>query len=210
VTRFIACMPVSAQELAHSAGELGVALRRFHDSGVRLPVSFWIPDLLGRYAGLMRERGVTLPEAYGETVAVAQRIARVLPLEDARPCHNDLLPGNIIRAREDERLLIVDWEYAGMGHPYFDLGNLSVNNDFDESAEDRLLGAYHGEPPSDSRRAALKLMRVLSDAREAAWAVVQAGISDLDFDFTRYGEKHFQRLLSSSRRGDFEEWLATA
>jgi len=210
VTHFIACMPVAAHELALSAGELGVALRRFHDSGVRLPVTFWIPELLGRYARLVDERGEKLPEAYAETVAVAQRIGRVLPLEVPLPCHNDLLPGNIIRAREGGRLLIVDWEYAGMGHPYFDLGNLSVNNGFDESAEDRLLGAYHGEPPTDRRRAALKLMRVLSDAREAAWAVVQAGISELDFDFDHYGEKHFERLLTSSRRPDFEEWLATA
>ncbi len=30
--------------------------------------------------------------------------------------------------------MIVDWEYAGMGHPCFDLGNLAVNNDFDEAA----------------------------------------------------------------------------
>jgi thiamine kinase-like enzyme len=210
VTRFIACMPVAASELALSAGELGVALRRFHDSGLKLPVAFWIPELLGRYARLVGERGVELPGGYAETVAVAQRIGRALPLERAVPCHNDLLPGNIIRASEDGRLLIVDWEYAGMGHRYFDLGNLSVNNGFDESAEDRLLGAYHGEPPTDSRRAALKLMRVLSDAREAAWAVVQGGISDLDFDFARYGEKHFERLLSSAREPDFEEWLATA
>ena len=36
-------------------------------------------------------------------------------------------------------MLIVDWEYAGMGHPCFDLGNLSVNNDFSEADDERLL-----------------------------------------------------------------------
>ena len=35
--------------------------------------------------------------------------------------------------------MIVDWEYAGMGDPWFDLGNLSVNNDFDEADDERLL-----------------------------------------------------------------------
>ena len=50
-------------------------------------------------------------------------------------------------------MLIVDWEYAGMGHPCFDLGNLSVNNDFDEAADERLLRAYYGEPPTDAARA---------------------------------------------------------
>ena len=81
-----------------------------------------------------------------------------------------------------------------MGDPRFDLGNLSINNGFDEAADDRLLRAYHGKAPSDRGRAALKLMRVLSDAREAAWGVVQATVSELDFDFEGYAEEHFERL----------------
>ena len=39
--------------------------------------------------------------------------------------------------------------------------------------------------PRTPQRAALKLMRVLSDAREAAWGVVQGEVSELDFDFER-------------------------
>jgi thiamine kinase-like enzyme len=106
-------------------------------------------------------------------------------------------------------MLIVDWEYAGMGDPRFDLGNLSINNDFDEATNDRLLRAYYGDAPSDSRRAALRLMRVLSDAREAAWGVVQAQVSELDFDFEGYGREHFERLHATAALPDFEEWLAT-
>ena len=39
---------------------------------------------------------------------------------------------------------IVDWEYAGMGNRYFDLGNLSVNNGFDEADDERLLECLLG------------------------------------------------------------------
>ena len=53
------------------------------------------------------------------------------------PCHNDLLTANFIH--DGERVRIVDWEYAGMGDRYFDLGNLSVNNGFDEADDERLL-----------------------------------------------------------------------
>ena len=49
--------------------------------------------------------------------------------------------------------MIVDWEYAGMGDPRFDLGNLSINNDFDDATSERLLAAYYGEPPSRPRAA---------------------------------------------------------
>jgi thiamine kinase-like enzyme len=140
---------------------------------------------------------------------VAERIGRAVPCHAAVPCHNDLLPGNLIRDRRDGHILIVDWEYAGMGHPYFDLGNLSVNNDFDEAADERLLTAYHEEPPGADRRAALRLMRILSDAREAAWGVVQVAVSELEFDFAAYADTHFERLRAAARDPRFEDWLAT-
>ena len=96
--------------------------------------------------------------------------------------------------------MLVDWEYAGMGDPRFDLGNLSVNNDFDDGDDERLLGAYYGGPPSDPQRAALKLMRVLSDAREAAWGVVQGAVSELDFDFDGYAQRALRADRGDGRR----------
>jgi thiamine kinase-like enzyme len=208
VTRFIACSAVSAQQLAARVEEIARALRAFHNSQVRLPTSFRIPDLLDKYLIIVRSHGETVPAGYTEAVVVAARIESVLPGIEARPCHNDLLAGNIIRARQDGRLMIVDWEYAGMGDPRFDLGNLSINNDFHEAADERLLSAYHGARPTDAQRAALQLMRVLSDAREGAWGVVQGQLSELDFDFAGYASEHFERMRAASASADFEEWLA--
>jgi thiamine kinase-like enzyme len=210
VTRFVPSDPVDAREIAARAGELARALRSFHDSPAVLPTRFWVPDLLDEYAAQVHARGVRLPDAYGEAAAVAARIAAALAPWRARPCHNDLLASNIIRARDGDRLLIVDWEYAGMGHPCFDLGNLSVNNDFDEAADERLLSAYQGAPPSDAHRATLALMRILSDAREGAWGVVQAEVSELDFDFDRYARTHFERLREAVEQPQLGEWLAAA
>jgi thiamine kinase-like enzyme len=210
VTRFVPSDAVDAREVAQRASELARALRSFHDSPVVLPTRFWVPELLDDYAAQVRARGVRLPDAYGEAAAVAARVAAALAPWRARPCHNDLLTSNVIRARDGDRLLIVDWEYAGMGHPCFDLGNLSVNNDFDEAADERLLSAYQGAPPSDAHRATLALMRILSDAREAAWGVVQAEVSELDFDFGRYARTHFERLRAAVEQPQLREWLAAA
>jgi thiamine kinase-like enzyme len=207
VTRFISCR---AADPAGSVEEIARALRAFHDSGLRLPTTFWVPDLLGEYAALATDRGASLTEGYAQAVLAAARIEAALPRRDLRPCHNDLLPGNLIRGEQDGRVLIVDWEYAGMGDARFDLGNLSVNNDFDERDDERLLAAYHGARPSDAARAALKLMRVLSDAREAAWGVLQGVVSELDFDFAAYARRHFERLGAAVAEPDFEEWLAAS
>ncbi len=208
VTRYISCAPLAPGELADRAEEVARALARFHRSGLRLPVGFWVPELLEDYARILESRGGAPPAEYERAREVAARIAAALPLDRPCPCHNDLLPGNLVREREEDRIMIVDWEYAGMGHPCFDLGNLSVNNEFDESTDQRLLRAYHGAPPTPREMATLKLMRVLSDVREAAWGVMQAGVSDLDFDFAGYAQRHFARMRGAADSPDFARWLA--
>jgi thiamine kinase-like enzyme len=210
VTAFVPGTAVDPERLLADPSQVAGALRAFHDSGLALPAHFWIPDLLRVYAGTVAERGGTLPAAFLRAQALVERIASVLPLTDPVPCHDDLLPGNLIQT--DETVLLVDWEYAGIGHRYFDLGNLAVNNDFDEAAEARLLEAYFDEPgpAPPARLAALRLFRLVSDAREAAWGVMQGLISELDFDFTAYADEHFERLERAASDPRLEDYLNAA
>jgi thiamine kinase-like enzyme len=211
VTEFIACTVIDPAALRADPAPAARALRAFHDSGVALPTRFWVPELLAEYAAVVRDLdpGYELPDAYARARELAHRIAGALPLSDPVPTHADLLTANILIG-DGGRLVLVDWEYAGIGHRYFDLGNLAVNNEFDDAAEDRLLAAYFGEPPSDGRRAALKLYRIMSDAREAAWGVIQGVISELDFDFDDYAATHFTRLDRAASDPRLEDWLHAA
>ena len=124
------------------------------------------------------------------------------------PAHNDLLPANFLR--DGDRMQVIDWEYAGMGDRWFDLGNFAVNNELDDDQEALLLEAYFGEPANDQRRATLKLFRFMSDFREAMWGVVQAGVSELEFDFRDYAQKHFDRLEKARSDPRFEGWIEAA
>jgi thiamine kinase-like enzyme len=208
VTRYISCAAMEGPEVATRAEEIGRALRRFHDLEVTLPVSFSVPDLLAAYGRLIEDRGGRPPgDDYEQARELAGRIVAALPARRPRPCHNDLLAGNLVRERPSDRVMIVDWEYAGMGDPGFDLGNLSVNNGFDEASDERLLSAYHEGLPSPAQLARLKLMRLLSDIREAAWGAMQARVSDLDFDFEGYAERHFARLRQALAGPQLAEWL---
>ena len=208
VTEFVDCEQPSAAELRAAPEQIASALRTFHDRGPDLPVRFWVPDLLNEYARIVLDRAGTLPGDYARARELAARIAAAVPYEHWVPCHNDLLTANVIRG--GEQTLLVDWEYAGMGHRLFDLGNLSVNNDFDAHADVRLLSAYFGEPPDEPLLAALALMRIMSDIREAAWGVVQAAISELDFDFDGYAAAHFSRMNEAATSPRFEEWIDAA
>ena len=59
----------------------------------------------------------------------------------------------------------------------------------------------------DADLAALRLMRFMSDFREAMWGVLQSGISELDFDFKGYAAKHFGRMELTSSDPAFVRFL---
>ena len=86
-----------------------------------------------------------------------------------------------------------------MNDRYFDLANFSVNNELSEDDDRVLLEAYFGAA-DDRRFAALRLMRVVSDLREAAWGAVQDGRSQLDFDYAAYSREHADRARALRRR----------
>ena len=210
VTRFIVGEPVSLEQVHQPATRRRVAdsIRRIH-GGPAIPGLFVPLRIVEAYLALATSRGVPQPVAWDEAHAAGRRIERALldsPI-DLRPCHNDLLNANFID--DGERIRIVDWEYAGMGDPFFDLGNFSVNHDLTPVEDAILLEAYEGEV-RPSRLARLALMRVVSDFREAMWGVLQQGISSLDVDFIAYADEHFERLLHNASGPPFEEHLREA
>jgi thiamine kinase-like enzyme len=213
VTCFVESREVTAEELRQPdrLAEVARALRDFHTSGLELPTDFFVTEIVDSYVDVVRGRGGELPAEYDDARSTAKQIVkRVRDNPDHRPVpsHDDLLTANFLN--DGERLVIVDWEYAGMGDPFFDLGNFAVNNELADADEERLLEAYFGEPPTPRRRAALKLFRFMSDFREAMWGVVQAGVSELDFDFREYATKHFDRLEKARNDPRFEDWIRAA
>ena len=149
------------------------------------------------------DRGVTIPPEFAAAHAASERIRETRGPQTQVPCHNDLLNANFL---DDGELRVVDWEYAGMGDRFFDLANLSVNHDFGIDEDALLLAAYFGAEVR-GHLAALRLMRVMSDFREAMWGVLQSGISELDFDFTGYAAKHFRRLELAAADDQFAHYL---
>jgi len=212
VTEFVVGETMGTGELREPAAlaEVAAALRTLHAQAEMLPVEFSSFRIVETYAARMAGRGAEVPSSYEWALAAAHRVEAVLvgPEHDAVPCHNDLLAANFIRSPRGVR--IVDWEYAGMNDRYFDLGNFAVNNELDEGQEAELLAAYFEAPASERRLASLRLMRFMSDFREAMWGAVQGTISDLDFDFADYCAKHFERMRESAGDGRLEALLEEA
>ncbi len=193
VTRF-----VEGETGAVTTSEAAALLRRLH-AAAEIPGRFDSFRVVESYAETAGSAGIALPAGFEGAKAVAERIESRRGSYDPAPCHNDLLAGNFIRG---ERLWIVDWEYAGMGDPAFDLANFAVSNGLDANGDRELLDAYGTADP-----AIHVLMRFMSDFREAMWGVVQQAISKLDFDFAGYASEHFDRLERTAAEPRFVEAL---
>jgi thiamine kinase-like enzyme len=188
--------------------EVVALLRRFHASGPlagRFPI-FRVVEWHARDAA---EHGVAPPPAYERLAVVARRIEAAVSAYPTLevPCHNDLLPANVLFA--EDRTWLLDFEYAGMNHPYFDLGNLSVNSTFTPDADERVLTAYAGGVTA-GRWARLQLMKLMSELREGMWAVVQQAISTLDTDFVTYADERLANCERIAASADLARWLDDA
>jgi thiamine kinase-like enzyme len=206
VTRFVEGRPLPPEEMARPENIVRVAstLRRIHEGGP-IPGRFDSFRVVEAYRATAEERGVKVPDSFSAAKEHADEIESARGSQPLRPCHNDLLNANFID--DGTNLRIVDWEYAGMGDVFFDLANFSVNHELGEEENEALLAAYFGELRSEDL-ASLRLMRFMSDFREAMWGVVQQGISELDFDFVAYAREHFDRLERTAADLAFRDALA--
>ena len=205
VTRFVegAPLPVEQMRLPERLRHVAGTLRRVHE-GPPFPARFDSFRVVEAYLATAIARGVSPPPEYKRAKETADEIERARGSQQPVPCHNDLLNANFIATGVDVR--IVDWEYAGMGDRFFDLANFSINHELGDAENEELLAAYFGGlDPADL--AALRLMRFMSDFREAMWGVVQQAVSELDFDFVGYTDEHFARLERTAADPAFREAL---
>src|SRR4051812_20192867 len=207
ITRFIEGKPVPPEEMRRpeNLARVATALRTIHEAPI-MPGRFDAFRIVEDYAATAAERGVDPPPDYEWAKGVADNIEGTRGPRPHVPSHNDLLNANFID--DGEHIRIVDWEYAGMGDRFFDLANFSVNHDLSEEQDRTVLEDYTGVEATGHDLASVRVMRFMSDFREAMWGVVQQGISELEFDFAEYADRHFARMRTTAEDRSFGDWLA--
>jgi thiamine kinase-like enzyme len=194
ITRFVPGRPVPEEEMRDPGTIRRVAalLARLHQAPT-VPATFSAFGIVETYRDNAVSLGVEPPPAFHRAWAVAERLRPLLEggLRSPCLCHNDMLNANFLDV--DGRLFLLDWEYAGMGDPHFDLANFSSNHEFSQDDDRVLLEAYAGEV-RERDLARVRLLRIMSDFREAMWGVVQQGLRTTDADYEAYAAQFFDRL----------------
>jgi len=207
VTRFIVGLGLSAEAIGTEDNIQRVvgAIKRYHALD-GFPGSFSPFGVVASYLPIARHYKAPLPSDMDWFLGVAKEIEGAMSRAPfiPTPCHNDLLNGNFLD--DGAGIRILDWEYAGMGDRFFDLGNFAAQHEFTVEQESILLREYFGQP-TKAHHARLKLMKIMSDLREAMWAMVQCNVSQIEFDYAGYGMKYFERIEAAAKGGQYQNWL---
>jgi thiamine kinase-like enzyme len=184
---------------------VAAACRRLH-AGPRFAGEFDMFAIQRRYRDLVGSQGYRLPASYDDFAADVTRIQGAMAMrgEGRVPCHNDLLPANIMA--DDEQLWFVDFEYSGNADPCFELGNLCSEAHLGEDRLEELIAAYYGvATPGKIARA--RLFGIMSDYGWTLWAAIQAATSELAFDFWSWGLEKFERACVQFRSPDLSRLI---
>ncbi|MEV8195489.1 MULTISPECIES: phosphotransferase family protein [Rhodococcus] len=170
------------------------ALAGFHalSDAERAPdVLDWAPrkdpgGVLERWTRSLDETDLVLPDFH--KFLADWLVARMPESGDATVIHGDYRLGNVLWRRPGEIAAILDWEEAGEGDPYFDLGWTLMGTD---NPDDSMMGVL-------SRREFLALYAELSgveiDHERLLWWEIAAGWSRLCMEakaISLIGEGHY-------------------
>ncbi|MBV6393315.1 MAG: hypothetical protein KPEEDBHJ_02555 [Anaerolineales bacterium] len=213
VTRFVSGKHIAPTEIVKPDYLARVAekLRLFHRNAPKLKSQFNVFRRVEMLTKTAKSRGAKFPHDW-DFIMKKMREAEKALLKDPykpTPCHNDLLNLNWLEeevAGEIGELRLLDWEYAGMGDIFFDLGNFSHHHRLNDEQIRLFLTSYFG---SFSRKhyARLRIMWAMSELHESMWGTTQTVISKLEEDFQGYADLWFGRYRVHVTDYRWEQWL---
>ena len=197
VTRFVAgavtMSPAAFGSRRGAPGRAGRAFAALHRSGETFPFRFELFAMIDDYLGILAGKDVSLPEGYHDVVAEAGAVRAALERSPAPlvPCHCDPLCENFLDT--GGKMWIVDWEYAGMNDPMWDLGDLSVEGQFDADQDSEMLHAYFGGRASTADHGRMVVYKAMCDLLWTLWGLIQLANKNPAEDFRAYADGRFAR-----------------
>src|SRR5262245_36823076 len=124
MTRYVAgALTMSAERFRDSGrvARAGRAFRAMHEWPEPFASRFDLFGKMDEYLALLKRLAAPVPDGYAATQGEAEAVRRALSAAPERivPCHCDPLAENFLDT--GTRMVVVDWEYAGMNDPMWDL-----------------------------------------------------------------------------------------
>jgi thiamine kinase-like enzyme len=183
-------------------------VRRLH-AGPRFTGVFDMFTRQDGYRATVQERGFPLPDGYDDHAPAfaAVRTALGRHPEVRVPCNNDLLAGNFID--DGTRTWLIDYEYSGMNHATFELGNTATECEFTPEMTEAWVEAYYGSVRRHDL-ARVRLGSLCSEYGWSLWGFIQAASSPIDYDFHGWGMHRYDKAVRTFTGPGFARLLDEA
>jgi thiamine kinase len=176
VTRYLG--PTCSQQAMHAPSRIdriGRLLRHLHClvAPANLRHVRWqgvIADYVDTLMTMNRDTPLVREDVRLRAYAIAVEIES--DLERTCLCHNDVHHLNLVEPGE---LRLLDWEYAGIGAPYFDLASVAFYSEYTLEERAMLLKAYEGYVDSTALQRLAKACFVFEYVHDL-WYEVRSGI----------------------------------
>lgn len=163
--------------------------------------------MIDDYLVSLKKLSAELPSGYHDVVDMARPVREKLEKYPAplAPCHCDPLAENFLD--NGERMWMVDWEYSGMNDPLWDLGDLSVEANFNQSQDMEMLSAYCEGDISTNALARMVIYKAMSDLLWTLWGLIQHANNNPAEDFWAYSISRFERCKQLMGQAEFERHI---
>ncbi|MFN8191199.1 MAG: phosphotransferase [Nocardioidaceae bacterium] len=141
-----------------------------------------------------------LAKEFGWTLDILARIETARGAYTPSVLHSDVSEGNVLIL--PDRAMLIDWEYAGAGDPFYDVGDFAEKAKLTSSEEEVLLQSYEGNA-SQASLAVTRLYRFVSMLREGLWSVSAGATGFLEFDYASYAQSCLTRMTEISQSTEF-------
>jgi thiamine kinase-like enzyme len=142
---------------------------------------------------------------FGWTMETLRRIEGARGAYEAPLLHADVSEGNVVFT--PDHAVLIDWEYAGSGDRYFDVGDFAEKAKLGADEIETLVAGY-GEAPDERVLAAVRSYRFVSMLREGLWSLRAGTTGFLDFDYAGYAKTCLARMGEIAGEPSFEQDLA--
>lgn len=194
ISRFIAnaeTLTADAAKKQYNMTKVCNILRKLHTCERAMDNDFDIYGKIEKYERLAKAVNGKFFDDYAEVKVKVYKLKEIMESLDAKltPCHNDTLADNFIKSGEEEMYLI-DWEYAGMNDPMWDLAAHSVESEFNEDEEELLLRTYFQGDVEDKYKKRVLINKIYQDFLWSTWTNIKEAKGD---DFGTYGIDRYNR-----------------
>jgi len=185
---------------------IAAACRRLH-AGDRFGNDFDMFAVQRRYLSVARSRGFKIPAGYDDLAPQFSAAEKALAVrhEGTVPCHNDLLPANLID--DGERIWLIDYELSGNNDACFELGNIAAEAQLPADALAELVTAYYGRPRRSKTARAWLLGGLVGMYGWTLWGAIQNGASPIDYDFWSWATERFEGAARGFTAAGFTDLL---